>query len=210
MATAVPGRGDQPKAQRGPHPEAGRPDPPRARILTAASALFSRAGIRAVGVDAIIAAAGVAKASFYRHFRSKDELVTAWLRDQRTRWLDRVRTESARRASSPEDELLVYFDVVIELLDDPDFYGCPYLNTAAELRDAPDSVRHELVRFINEVEEYLEELARRAGLSAAKVVASELRLISAGSFALLTVFGGDSTAALKARQAASAIIDAAR
>jgi AcrR family transcriptional regulator len=208
VGSAAPGRGAQPGAEAAN--ATSRPEPPRDRILTAASELFARHGIRAVGVDAIIAAAAVAKASFYRHFRSKDQLVAAWLRDGRARWLDRVRVESARRAISASDELLVFFDVVLELIDDPEFYGCPYLNTAAELRDAPDVVRHELVDFNNEVEAYLEELARRAGLPSPESAALKLRIIAAGSFALMTVYGGDAAPAMKARQAAAAIIDAAR
>src|SRR5450631_1057300 len=208
MGSTAPVRGAQPgPAAANP---TSRPEPPRDRILTAASELFARHGIRAVGVDAIIAAAAVAKASFYRHFRSKDELVGAWLRDGRARWLDRVRVESARRATSASDELLVFFDVVLELINDPEFYGCPYLNTGAELRDAPAVVRHELVDYIDEVEAYLEELARRAGLRSPQSAALELRLIAAGSFALMTVYGGDAAPARKAREAAAAVIEAAR
>jgi AcrR family transcriptional regulator len=208
MGSAAAGRGDQPVS--GAPETSSRPEPPRDRILTAASELFARHGIRAVGVDAIIAAAGVAKASFYRHFRSKDDLVAAWLRDGRARWLDRVRVLSTKRATSPADELLVFFDVVLELVDDPDFYGCPYVNIAAELRDAPAVVRRELVDFTDEVEAYLEDLARRAGLRSPGVVALELRLVEAGMFALTNIYGGDATPAAKARQAATAIIDAAR
>jgi AcrR family transcriptional regulator len=208
VGIAAPGRGAQ------PGPEAAnvtsRQEPPRDRILTAASGLFARHGIRAVGVDAIIAAAAVAKASFYRHFRSKDELVAAWLRDGRARWLDGVRVESARRATSASDEVLVFLDVVLELINDPEFYGCAYLNTAAELRDAPDVVRRELVDYCDEVEAHIEELARRAGLPSPESVALELRLIAAGSFALMTVYGGDAAAALTARRAGAAILEAAR
>jgi len=208
MGIAAAGRGEQPVSR---VPEtSSRPEPPRDRILTAASELFARHGIRAVGVDAIIAAAGVAKASFYRHFRSKDDLVAAWLRDGRARWLDRARVQTAARATSPSDELLVFFDVVLELEDDPNFYGCPYLNTAAELRDAPGVVRREMVDFIDEVEAYLEDLARRAGLRSPGAVALQLRLLAAGMFALMNVYGGDATSGAKARQAAAAIIDAAR
>src|SRR5713226_4676988 len=73
---------------------------PRQRILDAAGDRFYRDGIRAVGVDAIIAAAGVAKASFYRHFRSKEQLVLEWLRSDQARWIDPVRAETERRAST--------------------------------------------------------------------------------------------------------------
>jgi AcrR family transcriptional regulator len=207
MGRVVQGGGDETAPGM---PEVTRPEPPRDRILTAASELFARHGIRAVGVDAIISAATVAKASFYRHFRSKDELVAAWLRDGRTRWLDRVRVESARRATSASDELLVFFDVVLELINERGFSGCPYLNTAAELRDASEVVRHELVGYSNEVEAYLVGLARRAGLPAPETAALELRLVTAGSFALMTVYGGDPAPATKAKEAAAAIIDRAR
>jgi AcrR family transcriptional regulator len=208
MGIAAAGRGEQPVSR---VPEtSSRPEPPRDRILTAASELFARHGIRAVGVDAIIAAAGVAKASFYRHFRSKDDLVAAWLRDARARWLDRVRVLSSERATSPSDELLVFFDVVHELVEDPDFYGCAYINTAAELRDAPAVVRRELINFTDEVEAYLEELARRAGLPSPGAVAVQLRFVTAGMFALMNIYGGDAMSAATAREAATAILDAAR
>jgi AcrR family transcriptional regulator len=201
-------RGDQPGSEA--HLATSGQEPPRDRVLTAASELFARHGIRAVGVDSMIAAAGVAKASFYRDFQSKDVLVAAWLRDGRARWLDRVRVESGRRATSASDELLVFFDVVLELLDDPEFHGCPYLNTAAELRDAPEVVRRELIDFSNEVEAYLEGVARRAGLRSPHSAALELRIVVAGSFALMTVFSGDAAPVMNARQAAAAVIEAAR
>ncbi len=207
MTTAAAGRVDQPVSD-GPG-AAARTEPPRERILTAASGLFARYGIRAVGVDAIIAAAGVAKASFYRHFRSKDDLVAAWLRDSRARWLDKARDETVRRSAAPADQLLVFLDVVHDLVSDPDFYGCPYLNTAAELRDAPEVVRREVIEFVDEVDAYLEDLARQAGLRDPHAVASEFRLLAAGMFALMNVYG-DGRPAEKARDAAMAIVDAAR
>jgi AcrR family transcriptional regulator len=208
MGIAATGRG-APPVSRAPATSA-RQEPPRDRILTAASELFARHGIRAVGVDAIIATAGVAKASFYRHFRSKDDLVAAWLQDHRTRWLDLVRVLSHERATSPSDELLVFFDVVLELVQDPDFYGCAYLNTAAELRDAPAVVRRELIAFADEVEAHLEGLARRAGLPSPPAVAIQLRFVAAGMFGLMNIYGGDHMSAPTARQAALAIVDAAR
>jgi AcrR family transcriptional regulator len=208
MGMAATGRAEQPVSTASK--SSARPEPPRDRILTAASELFARHGIRAVGVDAIIATAGVAKASFYRHFRSKDDLVAAWLRDHRTRWLDRVRVLGHERATSPSDELLVFFDVVLELVEDPDFYGCAYINTAAELRDAPAVVRGELIAFADEVEGYLEELARRAGLPSPRAVAIQLRFVAAGMFGLMNIYGGNAMSAPTARQAATAIVDAAR
>jgi AcrR family transcriptional regulator len=207
MGTTAAGSGNQPSSDG--REAVVRAEPPRDRILTAASELFARHGIRAVGVDAIIAAAGVAKASFYRHFRSKYDLVAAWLRDTRARWLDRAREETAQRATTASEQLLVFFEVVHDFVADPTFYGCPYLNTAAELRDAPEVVRREMIEFVDEVEAYLEGLARAAGLRDPQAVAGELRLVTSGIFALMNV-DGDGRRSGTARDAATAIVDAAR
>ena len=72
--------------------EEGQVDRPRDRIVGAAAELFYRKGIRATGVDTLIEQADVAKSTFYRHFRSKDELIVAWLRSSQARWIDAVTT----------------------------------------------------------------------------------------------------------------------
>ena len=83
----------------------------RERILATAYELFSRQGIRAVGVDEVIQRAGVAKATLYRHFSSKDELVLAFLRRREQVWtLDWVEAEAKRGGSTPEEQLLAIFD----------------------------------------------------------------------------------------------------
>src|SRR4051812_31148144 len=121
--------------------------PPRQRILDSAATPFAHRGVRAVGVGAIIADAGVARASFYRHFRSKNDLVVAWLGSEQARWLDRFRTETQRRARSPSEQLDAFVDVVAESLTDPGYCGCPYLSVAAELRNAPGPVRDIIAGF---------------------------------------------------------------
>ena len=81
----------------------------RDRLVTAASRLFYQNGILPTGVDSVISAAGVAKATFYRHFPSKDDLVVAWLRDPRARWFDRVRAQAeaeVHRADGGDPEVL--------------------------------------------------------------------------------------------------------
>jgi AcrR family transcriptional regulator len=196
----------------GNRPAAQEPqiDPPRQRILNAASERFYRDGIRAVGVDAIIAAAGVAKASFYRHFHSKEELVVEWLRSDQARWLERVRAETERRASTPDERLLVFFDVVAEWVASPDFAGCPYLSTAVELRDPNGPPRAVIVEFLSDVERYLTSLAAAAGLGHPEQVGVELRLLC-GGFLIAPVATGELTIhGQAARVAARAIVDAAR
>jgi len=164
-------------------PEATAPLGPRDRILAAASDLFYRQGIRSVGVDAIIASARVAKASFYHHFQSKDDLVVAWLRSENARWLDRVAAETERRTDDPTERLLVFFDVVEELIEQPEFRGCPYLNTAAELRAETGAARDAAGAFVLEVDAYLVGLATAAGVRSPDELGRALHLLIAGAFA---------------------------
>src|SRR5688572_26204688 len=85
---------------------------PRERILETAYELFSSRGIRAVGIDEVIERAGIAKATLYRHFASKDELVLAFLELREERWtLGWVEAEARRRGSTPEEQLLAIFDL---------------------------------------------------------------------------------------------------
>src|SRR3982074_2091874 len=82
------------------------------RILVTAYALFSRRGIRDVGIDEIIERAGVAKATLYRHFASKDDLVVAFLGRREQRWtVEFIEAEAKRRGATPEEQLLAIFDV---------------------------------------------------------------------------------------------------
>ena len=169
---------------RGPEP------PPRERILAAAGELFGRSGVRAVGVDAIISTAQVAKASFYYHFPSKDDLVATWLRSDQARWVDRVRVYAERRADDAESRLVGFFDALADEIDRPDFPGCPYLNTAAELREAPSAIRTVVVDYLDEVQEYLHGLVGQAGLADADQLAAALRLLVAGAMSCSLGLGG--------------------
>src|SRR5919106_6239860 len=84
----------------------------RERILETAYRLFSRHGVRAVGVDRIVASSGVAKMSLYRHFRSKEELVLAFLQEREQRWTrDWLHAEASRRGETGADRMLAIFDV---------------------------------------------------------------------------------------------------
>ena len=101
----------------------------RQRILDAAYDLFSRHGIRGVGVDAIIERSGVARMTLYRHFGSKDALVLAFLERREERWTKEwLQSEVERRASDPAQRLLVIFDVFDEWFQRGDFEGCSFIN----------------------------------------------------------------------------------
>lgn len=112
--------------------------PARARLLDTATRLFYAEGIHAVGIDRIIAEAGVAKATFYNHFPSKDDLVLAYIEDQ-----DRVGREdvAALPKVAPRKMLAAVMARIANAAVQGDYRGCPFLNAAAEYPDPQSPVR---------------------------------------------------------------------
>jgi AcrR family transcriptional regulator len=91
-------------------------------------------GVRDVGVDEVIERAGVAKATLYRHFPSKDDLVVAFLAEREQRWtVDWVEAEARGRGSEPEQQLLVIFDLFDEWFHREVFEGCAFINVMLEM-----------------------------------------------------------------------------
>jgi AcrR family transcriptional regulator len=187
-------------------PGNGRLNGPRARILAAAGVLFAENGIARTGVDTLIEAAGVAKATFYRHFPSKDALVVAWLRDPRTRWFDRIRAQAEAAAPTPSELIPRLFEAVADWLEAEDFVGCPYLNTSVDISDprhpATDAVRE----YLAEVGSYLEERIAAAGHDDAARLGRELHALLAGSITL-GVASRTSSFVVAARDAAMHLLE---
>jgi len=117
-----------------------RTSEPRARLLSTASELFYREGIHSVGVDRIVADASVTRATFYRHFPGKEDLVTAYLAAEDAAL--RAFFEQASTSISDPDEMLEA--IIHGIADDVSrnhTRGCPFINAAAEYPDATSSVR---------------------------------------------------------------------
>jgi AcrR family transcriptional regulator len=113
----------------------------RERILDVASELFYRNGIRAVGIDAIISQADVARMSFYRHFRSKEGLVVAYLSRRDETLCDWFDKQVRRLAPDPRDRPLAVFDALATRFESRSYRGCVFNNTIAEVAD-PASAPH--------------------------------------------------------------------
>lgn len=177
----------------------------RDRLLTAASQLFTEAGIQATGVDAIIESADVAKATFYRHFPSKDDLVIAWLRDPRTRWFGRVRITAQVSGADPRDEILLFFEAVAAWLDTEGYRGCAYLNSSVEITDPAHPARLVIREYLDEIGAYFRRLLSDAGYADADLRAMELHALLAGSIAL-AVARQTSAFAITAREAARTLL----
>ncbi|MDG4863820.1 TetR/AcrR family transcriptional regulator [Streptomyces sp. T-3] len=130
-----------------------RKSPARSRVLETATRLFYAEGVHAVGIDRIIAEAGVAKATFYHHFPAKDALVQAYVEEQ-----SRLQQEAAARLTGTEgrEALLAVFAHMGEVGVSPDFRGCPFVNAAAEFPDPAHPVR----RAIDEHRRWFRTLVR--------------------------------------------------
>ena len=159
------------------------PVSPRERILRAAAVRFDTQGVRNTGIDAIIESAAVAKATFYRHFPSKDELIVAWLNDPRTRWFAPVHAEARRRTGGSAGLTSMLFDVVAEWQEAVAYRGCPYLNVAAQLPNAAHPARAVAAAYVREV-----RAALRASLgpdgAISDAIAGQIQALLAGALTL--------------------------
>ena len=156
----------------------------RGRILDTAAQLFYREGVRGVGVDRIAAEAGVAKMTLYYHFKSKDELVVAWLRRRDEEWMSWLESAVERRDSVP---LLAVFDALREWFETPDFRGCAFINAHAELGSSSPAAAEIVVSHKHALTEYLTRLARSEGAAKPEALARELLLLVDGAIVTASI-----------------------
>ena len=183
--------------------------PVRERILETASQLFYREGIQNVGIDRIIAESGVAKMSLYNHFKSKDALIEAFLRQRDQQWRQWFVARVEEGSSEPKQQLLRLFDVLQEWFESPDFRGCAFINATVELanpshpgyqaaldhQQAVYTFIHRLVKIEVEELEYAERLAR------------QLLLLVQGAI-VVAMMQNHPLAAVEAKRAATLLLNA--
>jgi AcrR family transcriptional regulator len=178
----------------------------RARILDTAYELFSRHGIRAVGIDRIIAEAKIAKATLYRHFPSKQDLVLAFLALRERRWTHEwLAAEVERRAPSPDERLLCVFDALDEWFQRPDYEGCSFINTLLEMSDPDSRIHEQAVHHLGVIRELLEGYARQAGAHSPEEMSYQLQILLMG--AIVSACRGDLSAARHARSFAERLCE---
>jgi AcrR family transcriptional regulator len=178
----------------------------RERILDSAYELFSRRGIRAVGVDEVISRASVAKATLYRHFRSKDELVLAFLQQREQLWTkDWVETEAKRRAETADEQLLAIFDLFDEWFQMEDFEGCSFINLLLETNDRLHPVGRASAVHLENIRSVLRTLAEEAGLREPEQFAHSFHILMKGS--IVAAGEGDRGAAKRAQAMARLLIE---
>jgi AcrR family transcriptional regulator len=178
----------------------------RERILSAAYELFGRRGIRAVGTDEVIARASVAKATLYRHFATKDDLVLAVLERREQLWTHGlIEAQSELLGNTPEEQLLAIFDVMHDWFQSRDGYeGCSFINVLLEL-GADHPAGRASVAHIDNVRDIVRQRALAAGLTDVEDFASSWHILMKGAIILAAV--GDLEAAHRAQKMARSLIE---
>lgn len=154
----------------------------RSRLLGTASGLFYSEGLHSVGVDRIITAASVTRATFYRHFPSKDDLVVAYLSMADDAM--RAQVEAARAEElSPEDTVRAVGRAIADSIQGPGFRGCAFLNAAAEYPDPAHPVHQAVLRHRQWFQDTVTELIADTGESAPEPVARHFVMLRDGAMA---------------------------
>ena len=187
------------------HGAAGLTDA-RERTLLAAYELFRSHGVTAVGVDRIVADAGVAKTTLYRHFRSKEELVLAvldrheqvWTRG----WLERVSLDGGE---TPEAKLLAIFDAFDEWFRQDAYRGCLFTNVSIEARADSGPLRAAAAARLSDIKQFIASLADEARVADPIEFASRIQMLLLG--AVIQALNGDRGAARSAREVAQLVFE---
>jgi AcrR family transcriptional regulator len=173
---------------------------PAERVLAAADKLFYTQGIRAVGVDAIAAEAGVSKRTLYNHYPSKDLLIAAYLKA-------RFRHNTPSDAP-PEEQILGVFDRLEKAFGHPGFRGCPFVNAVAELGDPSHAAGNIALEFKEQRRQWFKALLERLQANDPDALAMQLQILTDGAIAAALVRGDPSVAAV-ARAAAKILLTSA-
>jgi AcrR family transcriptional regulator len=178
----------------------------RERLLEAANELFYGEGVQTVGIDRVIEHAGVAKASLYNTFGSKEGLVCAYLELRYVRIKDRI-TRTLTRFRTPREQMLGVFDALGEAFTDPAYNGCAFVRATAETAE-DSAIRQVADHYRLWVRSLFTELATASGYAAPEALARQLQLLydGAGQSARMD---RDPSAATTARAAAATLLDAA-
>jgi AcrR family transcriptional regulator len=177
----------------------------RQRILETAYDLFSQRGVRDVGVDEIIARSGVAKATLYNHFPTKNHLVLAFLDLREERWtFEMVETEARARGNTPEDQLLAIFDVFGEWFRREDFDGPAFISVLLEMgRLHP--LGQASIQHLENINALVAGMAEEAGLREPHEFALSWHILMKGS--IIAAIEGDTDAAVRAKTMARHLVE---
>ncbi|MGQ3853771.1 TetR/AcrR family transcriptional regulator [Pseudomonas capsici] len=176
----------------------------REKIITTAEQLIYQNGIHATGMDLLVKTSGVARKSIYRYFATKDEVAAAALNARDIRWMQWFRTE-CDKADTPQDRILNIFAVLKGWFESDGFRGCAFINTAGEVGDPDDPIRHIARLHKQKLLDYTLELTEQLNVEQPSVLARQLLILIEGAITMARVMG-DYSAVDDAREVARLLI----
>jgi AcrR family transcriptional regulator len=177
---------------------------PKEKIDRTAYDLFTRHGIRAVGVDTIVERSGVGKMTLYRHYRSKNELALAFFDRRWERFSRRWQSAVQALGLPPREALLAVFDILDEWYRSPGYRGCPIVKAVLESGPGNDQVHAGGLRYFASVRGYLRQLATQAGIRDPEALATQWHILIWGS--IIGAYAKDRDAARRAKELAAAML----
>lgn len=181
--------------------------PARQRVLDTATRLFYAHGIKAVGVDRIVAESGVAKATFYKYFPAKDDLVVAYLDQVDAMWSGQLHSAAEAAGDAPTDRLVGLFDALTSSCQHSGYRGCAFINAAAEA-DPHTLIHDRTIAHKRQVLSWVRGLAVDAGARDPDALARSLTLLLDGGLAN-GALDADPAAAENAKSTAALLVNAA-
>jgi AcrR family transcriptional regulator len=163
--------------------------PAREKVFAAASDLFYRKGIHAVGVEEIVRVAGVAKISLYRSFASKDDLVVAYLEHRGRTFLEGWDEAFDRYKEEPGEQLRAILNYAAETTEEDGYRGCPFINFTAEFPDPAHPGRKVAAQVMQAIRDRFLRLAETLGAPDAQKLADAWLLLFEGAYALSQTLG---------------------
>ena len=180
----------------------------RDRLIDTAIHLFNRYGFHATGVDRIVAVAKVAKKTLYAHFPSKEDLIIAALSRKRAAFADKFLPAVLASSDQPRDRLLALFELAKSWFDDPDFYGCIFVNAAVEYSEPGHPINACAREFKTLLRGFALEQAQAGGAADPESLADQIALLFEGATTVAQV-SARPDAATTAKAIAAQLVDQA-
>ena len=183
------------------------PESPREKLIRTAQRLFYKNGIHATGIDKVVAEAGVAKMTLYKHFKTKNDLVLAALHRADEEFRNFLMRIVEQKGRTPLDRLLAVFDFLDEWRCQDDFSGCNFINACGEFSSHDHPINLAAANHKKLVLAYLTKLATAAELPNPALTAMYLFLLMEGATVAMQL-NVDADACMKARRAAEVLLRA--
>jgi len=179
----------------------------REKLIQAGHEIFYREGFLAVGLDRLLNEVGCSKQTFYNHFESKDDLIVAVI-DEHHRWWSSELRDRIQRAAGPDPrgQLLAIFDVLYEIMHDPAYRGCIFINAAVDFPQPHHPAHQSARRAKADGLALLEDLARRAGAADPLALAQEVDMVIEGALVTHQVASETNVCAI-ARRATETLLE---